>query len=277
MRLWIVTVADAPPHETLLRSALLTDNEVHVMYVKHFMQSHGQKITQLRKFAQQHLGDSFLFVDAFDTLLVAPRQELEAAATELLSTCDVMFSAETVCWMGAQEARWKSLLKSSKRFQFLNSGVILARCQSFVDLLGDVRDDVILSEGHWSRGTDQAFCAKVFLDWLESSNRRVRVELDTDCRLALSHTQVNERELDWSSWRPRLGLAFPLVIHFNGRSYEKPKHDDSFNGKCFYEHGVNPAAHLQGRFLSPHAALSCDLRYEYVERLERNFQSQCKS
>ena len=278
MTLHIVTVSDAPPHETLIRSVSETQNSLQILSVHNFMQSHGYKLTKLREFAKRYPLDSFLFVDAVDTLLVAKRQELERAAARMLEESDIVFSSEANLFAGPYETRWKQVMNLSHRFAYLNSGVILARCSAWIEFMEGVSDEEVLREGHWSRGTDQAFCAKLFLDWFESSQKRIRLKLDSECQLALSHKRVHESEVDWSSWRPRLVQlhVFPLVIHFNGRSYEKRDHDSSFEHTCVYEFGLHTIPHYQGRYLhSANPKLSCDLRYDYLQHLLRNLYTQC--
>jgi hypothetical protein len=276
MTLHIVTVSDAGPHETLSESAWVTGNYLQTLSVHNFLHSHGYKLTKLRELATRFPQDTFLFVDAVDTLLVASKPEVESTAARLLQDCDILFSSETNLFAGKHETRWKTVMKPSTRFAFLNSGVILARCSAWLAFWECASDEELLRDAHWSKGTDQAVCAKFFLDWFESSDKRVRVKLDTECQLALNHTGVHETELDWSSWRPRFVQSFPLVIHFNGRSYEKRQHDSRFENSCAYEFGTRAVPHQQGRYLHrTNPALSCDLRFDYLRYLMRNMRTQC--
>eukprot|EP00747_Dinoflagellata_sp_TGD_P221111 gnl/TRDRNA2_/TRDRNA2_92993_c0_seq1.p1 gnl/TRDRNA2_/TRDRNA2_92993_c0~~gnl/TRDRNA2_/TRDRNA2_92993_c0_seq1.p1 ORF type:complete len:424 (+),score=40.43 gnl/TRDRNA2_/TRDRNA2_92993_c0_seq1:105-1376(+) len=135
----------------------------------------GAKINALRDFVHARVADAelVLFVDAFDVMIFAGREEIVTSfeAMEQASNRSLFFNAEKDCFPFLDDICTDDYPQSPfYRWRYLNSGSFIGRGWAMKQMLRNSVDNVM-------PGSDQAYYQRYFKAFPE------RVGLDTGCKL----------------------------------------------------------------------------------------------
>lgn len=182
------------------------------------------KIYKLRKDLEKIKSEWTLFADAADVICISnplPKIELLKFYNK-----KVLLSAESVCW---PEEYLKTKFEETKHkdtapnYKYLNSGVILAKTQDFIDhldiLISMMESNPSLKEP-WR--TDQNIWQYLYL---EQERYGASIALDVDSNLSLSTFSIPDDQIEEIYENGEkfaqfsLNLGRPSFLHFNG--YDK--------------------------------------------------------
>lgn len=168
----------------------------------------GQKFTCFKQLPRDYHDGNILFIDAFDSILVAGPDELDRVYEEEYSG-KIVFGGESNCWPNAHVHQHFD--HKDSKWRYLNAGVTIGNFQVMYDLIPRTYSPVI---------NDQAF-------WTGIAINTDIVEVDATCSLiqntiAEGHTRINGKRVGlpremFNIVNGRLlnteNLAMPIIVH----------------------------------------------------------------
>ena len=152
----------------------------------------GTKVIELRKFLLTVTFDHFIFVDAYDTLIVSKPN---------YNGKDIIFSCEKHKWPD-RDAPYK---ETEHVWQYLNSGSFAAPVAEYLALTDkypiDYADD------------DQRYYTQIFLQG--------GIKLDYECKLFQSMAFEEPGDFSLTPFKNNITNSTPSILHFNGKCHNK--------------------------------------------------------
>jgi len=169
----------------------------------------GVKINQLRQYVMQDMADNelVLFLDAFDVMLYAGREEIVRSFERLEKHHQkhIFFNAEAYCFPEFEDTCGGDYPQSPHTmWRYLNSGAIIGRVGAFRHILKDPVDNII-------PGSDQAWYQRYFRQHPEE------VGLDYECVLLCSTQGMGGHfgmEIEDGRLHNVVTKTVPAVVHF---------------------------------------------------------------
>lgn len=168
----------------------------------------GAKVNRLRSFVltEVHDRELVLFVDAFDVMVLADREEIvtKFQALEKLQNRSLFFNAEKDCYPYVPDICEEYPKAPHERWRYLNSGLFIGRGAALKEMLRLPVEDRM-------EGGDQAFYQRYFKHFPS------RVGLDYGCEIVCaSHgvTAAVDMEVKSSRLKNTATGASPCAVHF---------------------------------------------------------------
>jgi hypothetical protein len=166
--------------------------------------------------------DHILFLDAFDTVLARPPCDIMAAYAAYAAP--IVWGAERNLFPDIGCDRDAVFPASLGGFRYLNSGVCVAETDAMLAALKCIKADEIPDDhksadgAHDVNPNDQEIWLNAFADM--SMWHIPRMQLDTECRIALNMHSVSPDEMDVSRERIRIKCSGvePCIFHANGNA-----------------------------------------------------------
>lgn len=203
MNLRLLTVASHLEYEgldNLLRSAEMFDWEIDVIYAE--WNGFGTKLIETYNHLKKNPDiDHFVFVDAYDVLLLWTPEEFEK---KLIDKDKMLISVEKMCWPDPSLAT--QYPEAPYEWKYINSGSYYSPSKLFTELFeANVPD---------SSTDDQLWLTKAYLD---SSDNKV---LDYYCNLFQSYSFISDDDFGYEENRVQnlKTKTQPIVIHGNGKT-----------------------------------------------------------
>eukprot|EP00933_Yihiella_yeosuensis_P040274 TRINITY_DN3455_c0_g1_i2.p1 TRINITY_DN3455_c0_g1~~TRINITY_DN3455_c0_g1_i2.p1 ORF type:complete len:422 (-),score=54.62 TRINITY_DN3455_c0_g1_i2:68-1276(-) len=174
----------------------------------------GVKINALRNYVHEEVDDNelVLFVDAFDVMIFASKEEIISKFEELEESTkrSIFFNAEDLCFPAFSEICNDKYPESPhKQWRYLNSGVLIGRGRSLKVMLKDSVPDVI-------PGSDQAWYHRYFLSHPDLVGR------DLTCKVVCSTQSLGKgQDLEFKDGRIQNTVTGekPAALHFVGAGH----------------------------------------------------------
>lgn len=190
--------------DRLIESAKINKMDISVIGLSHYWRGLTCKMIWLNQyFERQKVPDEqiYLFVDAYDTFITSPQDELLEKFHSFKK--DLVFSAEKVCWPDADLA--DRYPQSVTQMRYLNSGAYMGYVGAFRRAFKTIQPPY--------QQRDQRMWTQYYLSNLDA------IALDYKSRLFLSLTRLNlEESLHKKNQRPFFPDTnqYPCIIHTNG-------------------------------------------------------------
>ena len=226
----IVTVANAKPaasyfcFDAMLASCRRFGHEPLILGWGQSWGGLGNKPRLLLKAIEsgQITDDHILFLDAFDTVLARPPCDIMAAYAAYAAP--IVWGAERNLFPDIGCDRDAVFPASLGGFRYLNSGVCVAETDAMLAALKCIKADEIPDDhksadgAHDVNPNDQEIWLNAFADM--SMWHIPRMQLDTECRIALNMHSVTPDEIDVSGERIKVLAtgAEPCIFHANGNA-----------------------------------------------------------
>lgn len=159
--------------------------------------------------------DLVMLTDAWDILVAAHPEEIEARYRSQFQDLPVVLNAEKSCFPRGDLA--ERFPDPGTPWRYLNSGLIIGKPTDILAVINSMNidqipDDHRRSDGSWFHPNDQEHFTLAYL------NQPVKMVLDTHCHLFQSFSGASPVEFDFTTDRIRnlITGTDPLVYHCNG-------------------------------------------------------------
>ncbi len=212
--LHICTVASHPTTTLAQLSDSCRANGIHldVLGIGQPYKGNGQKLSYLKRYVEQlPEGDVVMFVDAYDTLVLADKKTI--IAKFLAHDCHCIVGGET-CFCPQHKIHYRDLVPDAPtKFKYLNSGTIIG----YAGFIKDMLQQIPINESISDQGQ--------LWDYHMAHPGELVVDHHADLFLTLQSVDIHEVSIDIEGRRIHYipTDTTPIVVHGNGE------------GKPFYQ------------------------------------------